>query len=138
MKGRNSETIKRAFARLAASEETVVKDGMRNMIKRAVEVALEMHDDKHRQHIEVGDTYGWILVHDGTVVDMEVTSTDRNEGKTAEMLKEKAARLPSEGWAGVVMAGLTPGYYMVVYEKNILMDTVQVTKDNFGQYFKKI
>ena len=47
--------------------------------------------------------------------------------------------LPSKGWVGVVMAGLEPAnYFSVRYEMGMLDFAIQMTKQNFFQYFKKI
>lgn len=136
---KNSQTIKNAFARLARNEEEAIRRGMYGLLEDAVQIALEAHDDKHQAHIEIGDTYGWILIHNGKIEDLMVVSTPQNEGRATEQLRNIVGKVGSSGWVGVVMAGLEPAeYFAIVYEIGILDYTIQVTQNNFFEYFRAI
>ena len=47
---RNSAVIRRAFSRLQKSEEKMVQDGMRRIMKDAMEYAISNHDHDHFGH----------------------------------------------------------------------------------------
>lgn len=139
MKKANEQTIKNAFARLKMTKDEVIRAGMYGLLEDAVQIALDAHDERHQSHIELGDTYGWMLVHNRKIEEIAVVATSDNRGKATKMLRAKLKDLPSKGWIGVVMAGLEPAnYFSVTYEMGILNFSIQMTKQNFFQYFKAI
>lgn len=139
MKKRNEQTIKNAFARFRQAKDEVIRSGMYALLEDAVQVALEAHDEKHQSHIELGDTYGWMLLHNGRIEEIAVVATDNNVGKATDKLRRQASKVSKNGWVGVVMAGMEPAsFFTVIYEIGILDYTVQVTKYNFFQYFKAL
>ena len=68
----NDKTIENAFARLSGSYGKSVQEGMRRMLDMGMEYALLSHDQQHRKHVENGDSYGWAMWHDGSVVETRV------------------------------------------------------------------
>lgn len=136
---KNEQTILKAFDRIKAEKDEVIKAGMYALLEDAVQYALEAHDEKHQSHIQFGDTYGWVLVHNREIVELSVVSTAENKGNASRKLLARVKELPSKGWAGVVMAGLQPSkYFAVVYELGMLGYSIHMTKDNFLQYFKPL
>ena len=136
---KNSQTISRAFARLQETKDEVIRAGMYGLLEDAVQVALDAHDEKHQSHIELGDTYGWMLVHNRQIEELVVVSNSNNRGNATRKLKARLKDLPSKGWAGIVLAGLQPAkYFVVVYELGMLGFSMKVTKDNFFNYFKAL
>ena len=136
---KNSQTISRAFARLQETKDEVIRAGMYGLLEDAVQVALDAHDEKHQSHIELGDTYGWMLVHNRQIEELVVVSNSNNRGNATRKLKARLKDLPSKGWAGIVLAGLQPAkYFVVVYELGMLGFSMKVTKDNFFKYFKAL
>lgn len=139
MKKANQQVIKNALERLKSTKDEVIRAGMYGLLENAVLIALDAHDEKHQSHIEIGDTYGWMLVHDRKIEEISVVSTSDNRGRATEQLRAKVKDLPKNGWAGVVMAGLEPAnYFSVIYETGMLDFAVQMTKQDFSQYFKAI
>lgn len=140
MKKANEKVIKNAFARLRATKDEVIRAGMYGLLEDAVQIALEAHDERHQSHIELGDTYGWMLLHNGKIEEISVVATNDNIGEATKKLKRLAIRKSfSRGWVGVVMAGLEPAnYFSVIYEMGMLDFSLQITKENFNQYFKKL
>lgn len=135
----NEQTILNAFARLTAAKDETIRAGMYGLLEDAVQIALEAHDEKHRSHIELGDTYGWMLVHNHKIEEIAVVATDNNIGKATKQLRATLKDLPTKGWIGVVMAGLEPAnYFSVIYEMGMLDFSIQITRQNFNQYFKKL
>lgn len=136
---KNSQTIGNAFARLRRNEENTIRNGMYGLLEDAVQIALDLHDPKHQAHIEIGDTYGWVLIHNGNIEDLMVVSTPQNEGRATEQLQNIVSKVRKSGWVGVVMAGLEPAnYFSVTYELNLLHYTFQDIQRNFFQYFTAI
>ena len=139
MKQANQQVIKNAFARLKSTKDEVIRAAMYGLLEDAVQIALDAHDEKHQSHIELGDTYGWMLVHNHRIEEIAVVATADNRGQATKQLRAKLKDLPSKGWVGVVMAGLEPAnYFSVRYEMGMLDFAIQMTEQNFFQYFKKI
>lgn len=134
----NEKVIKAAFARFAKSKDMSIRMGMYRLLERAVKAALEFHDEDHQSHIELGDTYGWMLVVNGRIDKIEVNAEAEKVGKASQMLRTYEGKVPNEGYVGVVMAGMQPAnFFTINYEKRILESTIQITKYNFNQFFRK-
>lgn len=136
----NERVIKNALAKLRADREEVIRSIMYGLLEDAVQIALDAHNERHQSHIELGDTYGWMLLHNGKIEELMVVSTDDNRGKATKQLKMIALKkILSRGWKGVVMAGLEPAsYFSVNYELGMLDYSMQMTAENFSKYFTKI
>lgn len=135
----NEKVIKAAFARLAKSKDMSIRMGMYRLLERAVKAALEFHDEDHQSHIEMGDTYGWMLVVNGRIDKIEVNAEAEKVGQASQMLRTYEGKVPNVGYVGVVMAGMQPAnFFTINYEKRILESTIQITKHNFNQFFRKI
>ena len=137
MKAKNNKTIKRAFERLIANKEEAMEAAMYAILEDAVKIALDLHDEKHASHLEIGDTYGWALMHNGRIKDIMVVSLPANKGDAIEQLQEECAFTYESGWVGIVMAGMRPAYFSERFERLVLRQTIEITKDNFFDYFKK-
>jgi hypothetical protein len=136
---KNEKVIAKAFERLAASKESSLRKGMYQLLDDAMNTALELHDETHQSHIELGDTYGWMLVINGTIDKIKVKSEGDKVGQASAMLRTYVSKVPQRGVAGIVMAGMQPAnFFTINYEKAILESTIQITKQNFFQYFSKI
>lgn len=140
MRKANIQVIKAACAELKAMKDEAIRAAMYGLLEDAVQIALDAHDEKHQSHIELGDTYGWMLLHDGKVEDIVVVATNDNRGRATKQLRTKALTMMfKKGWVGVIMAGLEPAsYFSVVYETGMLDFSMQMTKQNFFQYFDEI
>lgn len=139
MGGSNEQTIERAFGRLLSSERRSVERGMVDCLREAVRYALDAHDGRHRRHIESGDTYGWLLVHDGSSVRMEVTSGGEAIGDVTARLLRMEGRVRRTGWVGIVMAGMNPAsFFSLDYEIDVLHDTVAMTERTFAERFRPL
>lgn len=139
MKAKNKETITNAFSRLVKTKNEVIEAGMYDVLENAVHVALATHNEAHQKHIEIGDTYGWMLVHNHKIVEISVVATDDNRGNATKQLRAKLRELPKTGWIGVVMAGMQPAsYFSVAYELGTLEHARTATLLNFKQFFKPL
>lgn len=135
----NLAVINAAFERLRKRMEEKAEVTMVDVLKKAVDYALESHDDEHRNHLLVGDTYGWALVHNNAIIKSEVRTGKNNEGNVKASLAEMAASLGKKGYVGIVMAGMNPtNYFAVDYEMDILEDAADFTRETFKQQFKQL
>ena len=136
---KNKDVIKNAFSRLVKTKDEVIEAGMYDVLENAVHVALAAHNETHQSHIQIGDTYGWMLVHNHRIVEISVVATDDNRGNATKQLRTKLRDLPKTGWIGVVMAGMQPAsYFSVAYELGTLEHARTITQLNFFQFFKPI
>jgi hypothetical protein len=139
LRRKNNATIQDAFARLIKTKDEVIEAGMYDVLENAVHVALAAHNETHQSHIQIGDTYGWMLVHNHRIVEISVVATDDNRGNATKQLRAKLRELPKTGWIGVVMAGMQPAsYFSVTYELGTLEYARTATLLNFFQFFKPI
>ena len=144
MRAKNQKTIERAFNRLVANKNEVIESAMYSILEDAVKYALELHEEdannggNHDKHLLVGDTYGWLLMHNGSVVEAVVVSLPENEGDAMDQLREEAAFIDEKGWVGIVMAGMHPEYFSIRFENLVLDEVINNVERNFFKYFKKI
>lgn len=135
----NDKVIKNAFEKFLKDKERILKQGMYRLLEDAVQTALGLHDASHQSHIIMGDTYGWMLVVNGKIDKIQVQAKGGESGNATAMLRTYVDKVPSTGIVGVVMAGMQPAnYFAVTYEKGLLENTIQLTRQNFFQYFKQI
>lgn len=135
----NALVIEKAFERFLNSKNAIIKEGMKKLLRDAVQTALGLHDEAHQSHITLGDTYGWMLVIDGRMEMIEVEARGDKVGQAEAMLRTYVGRVPNIGIVGIVMAGMQPAnFFSINYEKGIFENTMQITKDNFHQYFHKL
>lgn len=135
----NDKVIKNAFARFLKNKELILINGMSKLLESAVKTALELHDEKHQSHITMGDTYGWMLVNNGRIVKIQVVASGNKQGTATAMLRSYVDKIPNIGMVGIVMAGMQPAnFFSINYEKGIIENTIQITRQNFLQYFTKL
>lgn len=135
----NDKTIERAFARLLSGERLSAERAMTDCLRAAVGHALEAHDERHRAHVESGDTYGWVLFHDGVAVGIEVHAGGEAIGDVTERLLRMEGRVRRTGWVGVVMAGMRPSsFFSVDYEMDVMHDAAAMTARTFAQRFSRL
>lgn len=135
----NGKVIQNAFARFNRSKDDSIRSGLRRVLEDAMEWALLLHDDKHQKHITLGDNYGWAVVHNGKIVEKGVNAKSGKRGEAADELRKVASECGG-GWQGILMAGMgnKRNYYAFDYELDILIDTIDFTRDDFWKYFHAI
>ena len=139
LKSENDKRIKKAFARLRRSEQDLIPAALERFLTEAVKLALEFHDAEHQHHLEKGENYGWLIVHDGQEVKRYVKAEGSGPmGRANAALDQVLKEITDMGWVGVVMAGMHPkNYYTVDYELDILNDVMALTPELFDKYFKR-
>lgn len=133
----NETKILKAFDRLAKAKDNCARRAMEEVLKRAMEWALNTHDEKHQQHIQLGDNYGWAVVHDAEIVAMDVKAPSGKDGVAEKQLRKIVRSSRKDGWYGILMAGMgdKTTYYSVDYETAILNSTENFVRDNFSNFF---
>lgn len=135
----NDKTIENSFARLSGSYGKSVQEGMRRMLDMGMEYALLSHDQQHRKHVENGDSYGWAMWHDGSVVETRVRAKSGKEEASVDSGLRTMKPPSSSGWCGVIMAAMQPRYWFSLdYENDILNMTAAELRANFHKYFKQL
>lgn len=142
---RNSAVIDRAFSRLRKSEDAMVKDGMRRIMRDAMEYAISQHDHHHFGHRIHDNSYGWALVHDGKLVELHINGARHGHGDAEEQLQNVAKSIGKPGWVGILLASMVlefnrrkPIYFEVDYEIGIFAETTDMVEEWFKTYFKPI
>lgn len=134
----NNKTIDNAFARLLRNKDMTVQNGLAVLMDKAMEYALEAHNEDHANHIEIGDSYGWVVAFNGVVKDIRVNSGRWGQADAEEALRHEAS-VSGGGWVAILMAGMNPPvFYKTLYEVDILNETIRMTKQNFNKYFYKV
>lgn len=143
--GRNSAVIKRAFSRLRKSKDAMVQDGMRRIMKDAMEYAISQHDHDHFGHRIHENSYGWALVHDGNLIELQINGARHGHGDAEDQLREVAGGIGRRGWVGILLAsmvlefnGRKPVYFEIDYEVGIFDATTDKVEEWFKTYFKPI
>lgn len=144
----NDLVIHRAFSRLIGQLDAVAEPAMRALLENAMVYALTAHDQRHFGHRVTRDSYGWLLLHNGTAVAHAVNEGRHGEGHAYRALlmeSRDAGNVPQTGWVGILLASMEGEtehggnlFYVVEYEQDILRETKDSIEENFNKYFKPI
>jgi len=142
---RNERTIRRAFAKLKRRSDPVIEDGMRRLLREAMEYAITNHDHSHFAHRIHDNSYGWALLKDGNIVDIQVNGARHGHADAEDQLRKVAGGISRKGWVGILLASMylqfgsrKPVYFEVDYEYGILEATKDEIQGNFNGYFKPV
>lgn len=138
----NNQAIQRAFRKALANIDKVEQDGMIRLLEWGVEECFKAHKDYgYQRHLEMGDSYGWMLLHNGVEVRRKLFAEGAEaEGNANTSLDYVKAKLPQNGWVGVVLAGMNPPtYFSVAYEFKVMRTAIRDLKSQqFSNFFKPI
>ena len=137
---KNTKRIEKAFAKMKANEEKHARKSMVTVLKGAMEEALRLHEMTHHNlHLIMGGDYGWCLVHDGQVLESDITVGKNDKGTAKRKLFEIASSVDSSGkWVGVVMAGMEAAHYHINFEKGVLHHSAKEANGRFLTLFSKL
>lgn len=150
LKQDNDKKINDRFTSVMLLKNLKLKRMMSDVLSKAMEHALSLHDGIHVSHTLYENTYGWVLVHDGIVEEMKVNGGEKGYGNADSKLLNVVSLIPDNGWYGVVLAQMNDysnqheakkarsQYYVVSFENNVLLDTAQFTAQEFDKHFKKL
>lgn len=134
----NDRVITSSLARLRERKDEQIKAGMYRLLEAGLSYLQEAHD-ADMKHENEANTLGWILVHDGEIV--EAVAQDRGpytpSGDVLGRLEQMVAVLPKSGWCGIVMSDMANDWYRVDWEMSFLQISVDRVKAEFQTFFKK-
>lgn len=112
----NNKAIEDAVAKALLNVNDSIRRGMEELLDMGVRFCLANHDQVHSRHKHQKEGYGWILMHDGQEVSRWVMQGMGESGNAGEALDRVKSR-STQGWVGIVLAGLEPAtYFNVMYE----------------------
>lgn len=137
---RNESVIKRAFARLSASEQDVALRGMVSLAQAGMAFLVEAHDNRRAglSHTEEEDTMAYAVARDGQIVESgfykggDGTEIPGDAMSTAERLVSG-----STGWVAIILSDME-GWYRVDWEMDFLHYSADHIKSNFNKFFKPV
>lgn len=142
---RNESVINRAFSRLRKNQDRIIQDGMHRIMKEAMEYAIASHDHHHFGHRINDNSYGWAIVHDGKVKEIQTNGARHGRGDAEDQLREAARGVNRQGWVGILLASMVmefnrrkPIYFEIDYEVGIFAMTTDRVEEWFKTYFKPI
>lgn len=127
----NAAVITKAFSGFRAAKDAACRETLRKLMSDSMALALDLHEGVGTSdipiHLVVGDDYGWAVLHGGSVVDMDVYTTDDNVGTVRRKLSEaaKSENVDPSVWTGIVMAGMEVMHYNFGHERDILSATAK-------------
>lgn len=150
---RNETKIKSAFAKSIDNTNMAIRRGYESILSQGVRLCLDLHDEKHQRHLESGDSYGWVLCHNGQEVSRKLyTENKENIGNANAAIDFLVSANTQQGWRGIIVAGMfslmddsdshisDPGrYFLWRYEFIPVRAAIRdLTQDSFSKYFKPI
>lgn len=134
----NSRKILAAFTESRRRMDESVALGFKELLEAGVRYCLEEHNATHQRHLETGDSYGWMLLYNGSEIDRQIYAKGaKAEGNASRCLDNVKSACPSTGWCGVVLAGVEPAnYFNVRYEFIPMRNGIRDLKaEDFDRYF---
>lgn len=135
----NNNKINRAFDKAKLNVHKVLQSGMERLLEWGMMECLKAHDERHRNHFDMGDGYGWILYKDKKEVSKRIYDGGYHM-KASNILSVDIALkeyvVEDNGWVGVIMASMSPRHYFV---KRKEIEFMQIAISNIeGLDFKNI
>lgn len=139
---RNNNVINAAFRRFKEQYHQTMVEGLTEIAKKALAYLVELHesDPTHHEHIIETNTIGYAVGCDGSVVISSFGHPGDGDGRTghASELAESVILGKKSGWSVVVLSEME-GWYNEDFERLVLLGkTVEFTRDNFHEFFRKI
>ena len=135
---RNNATIQKAFARLANSEETIVRNGIVALAEAGLAYLIESHDsfgDMHHTHET--NTLAYAVAHDGVVFKGEYLNGGEADMPGNALQTATQMLSGTKGWCAIILSDME-GWYRVDWEMHFLHYSIAQIKQNFHSFFKRI
>ena len=118
-------------------------DGMTKLLEAGVKYCLGAHDQKHHRHLEMGDSYGWVLLKDGRELKRKLYAEGAEaQGNASTALNEvsKSNAVRTSGYTGIVLAGMHPiTYFNVRFEFYAMRQGMkELSAEDFQTIFKPV
>lgn len=140
-KTENNRRITKAFTLVKTDIKASIENAMRQMLNLGVDYCLNAHDASHQNHLQMGDSYAWMLIHNGRKVDSKIYAQGATpQGNATKALAKVRRSLPRKGWVGIVLAGVEPITYFSLRYEYIAMNSGMFTlsSQNFDKFFNKV
>ena len=141
----NEQAVKRGLEWLTKVRDAVEEQGMVSLLRDSMAYAIDLHGHEHFGHRITGDSYGWALVKNGLIIQMEVNEGNHGNGDATEQLRVVSREVKAKGYVGIVLASMKafredgrPIMFEVDFEHGVLGITADEIRDNFSMYFKPI
>jgi len=137
----NRKKIRDAFKKAKTEINDNLEKGLTDLLEAGVNFCLSAHDGGHQAHLQnVGDSYGWVLVHNGKEVNRKIFGNGPARGNADAQLSFIASKGTKNGWSGFVLAGLQPAtYFLLRYEAFVMRRGIgDLTAVDFSKYFDTI
>lgn len=137
----NNKKIRNAFdkaSKIAMQRELF---SMIALLEYGVNQCLRHHDPDHQNHLNDGDSYGYILLKDGRELKRRIYSGNGDAEANANSALDKVkGYCPTTGWCGVVLAGMLPyEYFKVSHEIRFMYDAMKDIRNlPFDDVFQKM
>lgn len=118
-------------------------DAMVDLLEKGVKYCLGAHDQKHHRHLEMGDSYGWVLLKDGRELKRKLYAEGAEaQGNASTALNEvsKSNAVRTSGYTGIVLAGMHPiTYFNVRFEFYAMRQGMkELSAEDFQTIFKPV
>lgn len=139
----NDKKITALFKQAVKGVDKSCCDGMEKLLDAGVAYCLGAHDLKHHRHLEMGDSYGWLLLKDGREKRRRLfVEGGEARGNADRALDEVKGKITSgtSGYTGIVLAGMQPiHYFLVKFEFYAMRQGMnELTREDFQTYFQPI
>lgn len=116
----NAQKITAAFQKLTQRKDLMITTALTKAFDEAMDFAMDLHRQMHLgSHLEHGDDYGWMIVHEGTVMGKHFYEGEKPDG-TAKGILESLSWVSGRGWEAVLMAGMVVANYKWPHEEEIM------------------
>lgn len=139
----NAKKIDAMFKRAVKGVNQTCTAGMEELLEAGVQYCLDAHDAKHHRHLEMGDSYGWMLLKDGKEVKRKIYAEGAAaQGNASSALSEvrRGIYADTSGYIGIVLAGMKPiTYFNVRFEFYAMRRGMnELTGEDFARIFKPV
>lgn len=103
----NAQKITAAFQKLTQRKDLLCVTALTKAFNEAMEYALQIHEAKGWEgHLEHGNDYGWMVVHNGVKVAEGYHEGVEEDGIVRVGLNSLAWVTKHTGWEAILMAGM--------------------------------
>lgn len=123
---KNEQKIKKAFGSLVFTKDYILTIKLPTIMRDAINAALDIHEqENHPMHLEIGDSYGWIIAKDGKAIAKEVHGVLGSKATSGVSQELDRVIDDSIGWSAWLMAGMNTvdgklDYFSVRFEVEVL------------------
>lgn len=108
----NAQKITAAFQKLAQRKDLLCVTVLSKAFNEAMEYALQIHEAKGWEgHLEHGNDYGWMVVHNGVPVAEGYNEGIEPDGIVRFVLKSLSWVTKQTGWEAILVAGMEDEVY---------------------------